>query len=173
MGSSPGNKPVYREAVQKLGTWIGEQGHELVYGGSRVGLMGMIADAVLSSGGKVTGVEPGFFVRSARQHEGLTELVVTEDMAERKAVMLSRGDVCIAFPGGLGTLEEISEVMSHNGIGLQNKLCLIYDLDHFYDGLKLQLDHMTEEGFIPKENREKIHFVTSLEEIEEAVKAAG
>ena len=170
LGSFTGKNRKYAEKVSELGRWIGENGHDLVYGGSKVGLMGIIADAVLKAGGKVTGVEPGFFVESARQHENLTELIVTKDMSERKKVMIDLSEVFIAFPGGLGTLEEISEIMSHNGIGLFDKLCLIYNLDHYYDGLKMLLDHMTEEGFIPEINREKVHFVSSIEEIDEAVR---
>ena len=166
LGSNPGKDEKYSRGIRELGQWIARKGYELVYGGSKVGLMGLIADAVLENGGRVVGVEPGFFVASARQHEGLSELIVTEDMAERKKIMASMGDICIAFPGGCGTLEEISEIMSHNGIGLIDKLCVVYNLDHFYDGLQAQIEVMCREGFILPKSASKIHFVRDLDELE-------
>ena len=112
LGASLGNDPALPQAVQQLGRWIGESGNALVYGGSRCGLMGEIAESTLNAGGKVTGVEPEFFVQGELQHEGLTELIVTEDIPARKTRMIELGDAFIAFPGGTGTLEEITEVIS-------------------------------------------------------------
>ena len=112
LGSAHGNDPKYKNEVVRLGNWIGKAGHRLIYGGSRIGLMGELAEAVLTAGGEVIGVEPDFFVNSCLQHHGITRLIVTKTMAERKARMIELGDVFIAFPGGTGTLEEISEVMS-------------------------------------------------------------
>ena len=94
-----GNDPKLQEAVEALGKWIGENGHDLIYGGSKCGLMGSIAESVLQNGGKVTGVEPQFFVDSELQHDGLTELIVTKDMTDRKTKMIELGDAFIAFPG--------------------------------------------------------------------------
>lgn len=170
LGSNMGNRQAYQEAVAELGKWIGAHGHHLVYGGSRVGLMGILAEEVLQAGGKVYGVEPRFFVESALQHEGITELIVVETMAERKAKMIELGDAFIAFPGGTGTLEEISEIMSHISIGLFSKPCIVYNLNHYYDGLETQLDHMLQEGFVLSENREKIWFVKNLDEIGKILK---
>ena len=112
LGANEGNDPALKQAVQELGRWIGESGNALVYGGSRCGLMGEIAESTLNAGGEVTGVEPEFFVQGELQHEGLTELIVTKDMTERKTKMIALGDAFIAFPGGTGTLEEIAEVIS-------------------------------------------------------------
>ena len=112
LGANEGNDPTLREAVEELGAWIGASGNALVYGGSKSGLMGAIADSVLKAGGEVTGVEPQFFVTNELQHNGLTRLIVTEDMTQRKSKMIELGDAFIAFPGGTGTLEEIAEVMS-------------------------------------------------------------
>ncbi len=112
LGANFGNDPALCEAVRELGAWIGASGNSLVYGGSRSGLMGVIADSVLDNGGAVTGVEPQFFIDEGYQHEGLTSLIITKDMTERKAKMIELGDAFIAFPGGTGTLEEIAEVMS-------------------------------------------------------------
>ena len=165
LGSNEGRDPKYAEAAAALGAWIGSHGWDLVYGGSRVGLMGILADAVLHAGGRVTGVEPRFFVESALQHDGITELIVTETMAERKTEMIRLGDAFLAFPGGTGTLEEITEIMSRNSIGLMDRLCILYDLDGYYEGLRLLLDHMTEKGFLLPENRSKVCFVRTLEEL--------
>ena len=111
LGANAGNDPALAEAVRELGSWIGANGHRLVYGGSRSGLMGQLAQSALDAGGTVTGVEPQFFVQQELQHDGLTELIVTKDMTERKTKMIELGDAFIAFPGGTGTLEEISEIM--------------------------------------------------------------
>ena len=105
LGANEGNTPALKAAVQELGRWIGESGNALIYGGSRSGLMGALADSVLAAGGEVTGVEPEFFVKGELQHDGLTELIVTKDMTERKTKMIELGDAFIAFPGGTGTLE--------------------------------------------------------------------
>ena len=168
LGSTPGNNPVYAKAVRQLGCWIGQHGHKLIYGGSNCGLMGELADSVLQSGGYVIGVEPAFFVETAIQHEGIQELIVVNDMSERKAKMFSMGDAFIAFPGGVGTLEEISEIMARHNMGVIefDKPCIIYNLNGYYDALKQLLKHMVEEGFLPPENCSKIHFAEHLEEIE-------
>lgn len=99
LGASEGNDPALKTAVQELGRWIGQSGNALVYGGSRSGLMGLLADSVLAAGGQVTGVEPRFFVEQELQHNGLTELIVTENMAQRKAKMIELGDGFPAAPG--------------------------------------------------------------------------
>ena len=140
LGSAMGSDPKYLREVIRLGTWIGKNGHRLIYGGSRIGLMGELAEAVLQAGGEVIGVEPGFFVDSCMQHDGINELIVTDTMAERKAIMIERGDAYIAFPGGTGTLEEIAEVMSQIRLGHNDRPCLILNLDSFYDPLRVMLD---------------------------------
>ncbi len=109
LGSNEGNDPSLKEAVRALGAWIGNAGHALVYGGSKSGLMGELAESVLNAGGKVTGVEPQFFIDAGLEYDAITTLIVTKDMAERKAKMIELGDAFIAFPGGTGTLEEVSE----------------------------------------------------------------
>ena len=98
LGALEGNDPALGDAVRELGTWIGENGNSLIYGGSKSGLMGQIAESVLNAGGKVTGVEPQFFIDSELQYDEITELIVTKDMAERKAKMIELGDAFIAFP---------------------------------------------------------------------------
>ena len=159
LGSAEGKDPKYLREVIRLGTWIGKCGHRLIYGGSRVGLMGELAEAVLQSGGEVIGVEPSFFVESCLQHDGIHELIVTDTMAERKAEMIARGDAYIAFPGGTGTLEEISEVMSQVRLGHNDKPCIIMNLDGYYEPLRNMLDLMVREGFLDEESRSRFLFV--------------
>lgn len=172
LGANEGNDPSLRSAVQELGTWIGASGNALIYGGSKSGLMGAIADSVLNAGGEVTGVEPQFFIDSEIQHDGLTKLIVTKDMTERKAKMIELGDAFIAFPGGTGTLEEISEVMSQVSLKHLNAPCILYNLDGYYDSLKALLDHMIEKGLSSRERQEGIYFVESLEDIKRILRAA-
>ena len=105
LGAKEGNDPALKRAVQELGQWIGQSGNALVYGGSKTGLMGEIAKSVLDAGGTVTGVESTLFMQDDLQYDGLTELIVTETITERKTEMIRRGDAFIAFPGGTGTLE--------------------------------------------------------------------
>ena len=169
LGANEGNDPALREAVQELGTWIGTSGNALVYGGSRSGLMGAIADSVLLSGGAVTGVEPRCFIESEFQHDGLTELIVTEDMAERKRKMIELGDAFIAFPGGTGTLEEISEVVSKVCLDQLTQPCIFYNLNGFYDDMKALLQRMIDDGFSTRERQHGIYFASDLAEIEHII----
>lgn len=165
LGANEGNDPALRYAAKELGTWIGTSGNALVYGGSRSGLMGAIADSVLNAGGKVTGVEPKFFIENEFQHDGLTKLIVTEDMSERKNKMIELGDAFIAFPGGTGTLEEIAEVMSKVSLKQLNAPCILYNLNGYYNGLKALLDHMIEKGLSSERRQEGIFFAENLEDI--------
>lgn len=165
LGANEGNDPSLKRAVRELGRWIGESGHALVYGGSKSGLMGELAGSVLRAGGEVTGVEPQFFVDDGRVLAAITRLIVTKDIAERKARMIELGDAFIAFPGGTGTLEEIAEVMSQVSMGHLDAPCILYDLDGYYDGLRRQLAHMREMGLSTAERQRGIHFAADLEEI--------
>lgn len=167
LGANEGNNPALRQAVRELGGWIGASGNALVYGGSRSGLMGLLAESVLAAGGEATGVEPEFFVRQELQYEGLTRLIVTGDMAERKAKMIELGDAFIAFPGGTGTLEEIAEVMSCVSLGLLDAPCILYDLDGYYSGLKELLAHMIRKGLSTPERQRGIFFAQDLGQIRE------
>lgn len=170
LGANEGDAPSLKQAVQELGTWIGKSGHALIYGGSRCGLMGEIAESVLNAGGEVTGVEPQFFVDGELQHEGLTKLIVTQDMTERKTKMIELGDAFIAFPGGTGTLEEIAEVMSKVSLKHLDAPCILYNLNGYYDGLKELLNKMISMGLSSKERQSGIYFAETLDEIKEILK---
>lgn len=166
LGANEGNDPIYKEAALCLGRWLGEREHRLIYGGSKTGLMGILAKQVLDSGGAVTGVEPEFFMAKDFQMEGLTELIVTKDMQERRQKMMSLADVFIAFPGGTGTAEEISEVISAGSLGLLAGVYGYFNVNGFYDFAKTGYDRMVQQGFMTQENRDKIRFWRSIAEIE-------
>lgn len=172
LGANEGNDPFLRKAVEELGSWIGNSGHALIYGGSKSGLMGILADSVLRAGGEVTGVEPVFFIENELQHDGLTKLIVTKDMTERKERMMALGDAFIAFPGGTGTLEEIAEVMSKVSLRQLAAPGILYNLDGYYDDLKALLNHMMEKGLSSKERQEGIYFAQNLDEIKRFLKMA-
>ena len=167
LGANEGNDPALKTAVQELGSWIGESGNTLVYGGSRTGLMGELADSTLAAGGRVIGIEAQCFVDEDVQHEGLTELHVTPTMAERKAKMIELGDAFLAVPGGTGTLEEIAEVMSKVSLKQLDAPCILYNLNGYYDSLKALLEHMIAKGLSSGERQQGIYFAGNLSEIQE------
>ena len=165
LGSSKGNDGSFKMMARELGTWIGESDNTLVYGGSEIGLMGILAKSVVGAGGKAIGVEPQFFVDQVLQYDKLTELIVTDDMSQRKAKMIELGDAFIALPGGTGTLEEISEVMSMVSLGHLDAPCIVYNYKGYYDNLKKLLLHMIDQGLSSAERLQGIHFAEDLEEI--------
>ena len=165
LGANEGNDSSLKEAVRELGTWIGKSGNNLVYGGSESGLMGEIAKSVLAAGGEATGVEPQFFIDKGFEYGGLTRLIVTKNMSERKAKMIELGDAFIAFPGGTGTLEEISEIMSKVSLNQLNAPCILYNLDGYYNSLNELLNHMIEKGLSSEERQKGIYFADTLEDI--------
>ncbi len=171
LGAREGNDPRFKQQVTALGTWIGKNGHTLVYGGSACGLMGEIARSVLAAGGKAIGVEPQFFVDAAVQLEGLTELIVTKDMSERKAKMIELGEAFIAFPGGTGTLEEIAEVMSKVSLRHLSSPCILFNFGGYYEGLRAQLARMIEADLSTPALQEGILFCNTLREITDALAA--
>lgn len=170
LGANQGNNDRLKCAIEELGSFIGNRGDTLIYGGSKSGLMGILADSVLASGGLVIGVEPQMFIEKEFQHEGITKLVVTKDMPERKAKMIELGDAFIAFPGGTGTLEEISEVMSLVSLELMDAPCILYNLDGYYNGLKDLLNTMISYDLSSKDRQKGIYFASDISEIEEILK---
>lgn len=164
-GSTSGNREAFTKGARELGTWIGEHGHTLVYGGAQGGLMGTLADAVLEHGGTVTGVLPAVESIQKRRHPGLTEYIETKDMAERKARMIELSDAYIALPGGPGTLDEITDVISLARLGIVEKPCVLFDMEGFYQPLKQVFDQMLEVNFARKEDFRKVLISDSLETI--------
>lgn len=169
LGAHEGNDPSYKKAVEELGAWIADSGNRLVYGGSNEGLMANIADAVLSHGGKVTGIEAQIFADRGVAHAGLTELVIVTDITERRTRMIELGDAFIAFPGGTGTLEEISEVVSKICLGQLSQPCVFYNLNGFYNDMRAFLQRMVDSGFSTAERQQGIYFASNLAEIERII----
>jgi uncharacterized protein (TIGR00730 family) len=152
-GASSGRSPEYASAARALGRTLALRGVGLVTGGGRVGLMGAVADAALDAGGEVVGVIPQRLVDREVAHRGLTELRVVDTLHERKAVMADLSDGFVALPGGLGTLEELSEVTSWAQLALHSKPIGLLDVSGYFDSLLAFLDHATEEGFVAVEHR--------------------
>ncbi|MES2671669.1 MAG: TIGR00730 family Rossman fold protein [Pseudomonadota bacterium] len=152
-GSNAGNKPVYAERAQALGARIAAEGLQLVYGGGNVGLMGIVADAVLANGGEVIGVIPEQLVQWEVAHKGVTRLEVVANMHERKARMFDLADAFVALPGGFGTLDEMFEMLTWRQLGLGKKPCAFLDVDGFYAPLIGMIDRMVEERFLHAEQR--------------------
>ena len=147
-GSAPGVSQEYTRATREFARVAVERGLRVVYGGASVGLMGVLADAVLAMNGEVVGVIPGALVDREIAHRGLTELHVVGTMHERKAMMAQLADAFVALPGGLGTLEELFEVWTWAQLGLHTKPCGLLNASHYYAPLIAFLDHARDEGFV-------------------------
>ncbi|MCI0617440.1 TIGR00730 family Rossman fold protein [bacterium] len=155
-GSSTGSKNIYAETAQNLGKLLAQNNIGLVYGGGRVGLMGILADSALAASGEVIGVIPkGLFAREVA-HAGLTELRFVDSMHQRKAMMEELADGFIALPGGYGTCEEFCEMVTWAQLGVHNKPCGILNVDGFYDSYLSFLDNAVKEGFLGMEHRKLI-----------------
>jgi len=152
-GSSPGARPAYAAAARALGRELAGRGLGLVYGGGNVGLMGVVADAVLDAGGEVVGVIPHALMAREIGHAGVTTMHVVDSMHERKALMAAEADAFLALPGGVGTFEELFEAITWTQLGLHAKPCGLLNVDGFYDELLRFLDHAWAEGFIKPETR--------------------
>ena len=152
-GASSGRDPSYAAAAAAVGTELARRGIELVYGGGRLGLMGVVADAALAAGGRVTGVIPTGLVDRELAHPAVSELQIVATLHERKAVMAELADAFIALPGGLGTLEELAEVLSWAQLGLHAKPIGALDVGGFWAGLVGHLDHAATEGFVSEAHR--------------------
>ena len=152
-GSSVGNQPIYRETAEAMGTLLAKKGITLVYGGGHVGLMGVIADAVLAAGGEVIGVIPQSLADREIAHNGLTDLRVVDSMHTRKAMMADLSDAFIAMPGGVGTFEEFFEAITWTQLGLHRKPCGLLNAGGFYTPLVAFIDQAVSEGFIKPVHR--------------------
>jgi len=151
-GSNAGARHEYRAVAQELGSILARREVGLIYGGARVGLMGAVADAVLTARGHVTGIIPEALVAKEVAHAGLSELRVVKSMHERKATMADLADGFIALPGGWGTLEEFFEVLTWAQLGLHQKPCGLLNVERYFDRLLAFLGHVTDEGFLKREH---------------------
>lgn len=164
-GSASGSSPAYRQSAEETGAWIARNGYGLVYGAGRVGLMNTVAGTAKANGGRVIGVIPHFLDSREGNRDDLDELICVETMDERKAKMIELGNAFLALPGGVGTLEEISQVMALINLGKLDAPCFLYNKNNFYDDLEAMLDHMAEESFFSAEQRGKIYFLTDISQL--------
>lgn len=165
-GANNGKSELYIKNATELGEWIADNNHTLVYGGGKIGLMGVIADTVLENRGEVIGIMPQFLVDREISHTGITEFIIVDDMSVRKAKLIDLGDVFIALPGGPGTLEEISQVISWVRVGKKDAPCILMNINGYYDFLEQYFDKMVAEGFLTIEDRKNTLFTDNIEEME-------
>lgn len=155
-GSSTGTSEVYASSMRRLAREMINENIALVYGGGKVGLMGILADEMLHLGGEVTGIIPKDLMEKELAHEELTRLYIVRDMHERKAMMADLSDGFIAAPGGIGTMEELFEILSWSQLGLHDKPIGIYNVNHYYDCLTELVSHFTKEGFVRRKDFESL-----------------
>ena len=164
-GSSSGTNEVYIEGVRKLGVALAEQNIHLVFGGGKVGLMGVLADAVLAAGGEAIGVIPGFLNIREVAHEDVTELITVSSMHERKALIHDMSDGFIALPGGFGTLDELFESLTWGQLGIHQKPVGILNINGYFSQILSAMDRMVDEGFLKGINRDMVLVSERIEEL--------
>ncbi len=155
-GSSTGNKEIYKESARRLASHLAEMEMDLVYGGSNIGLMRILADIMIDQNRNVIGIMPEMLISKEILHEGISEIIRTDSMHERKLLMGELSDAFIALPGGFGTLDEISEVLTWNQLGINEKPIGLLNVNGFYDSLIAFLDRAVEDGFLRAEHRSNI-----------------
>ena len=155
-GSKSGNQIGFTNQAIELGNALAENGIQLVYGGGGKGIMGSIADAALAKNGKVIGIIPRFLLEWEAQHEGLTELIVTDTMHDRKKILYDKADVAIILPGGMGTMDELFEMLTWNNLNIHQKKVIVLNWEGYYSPLIAMMDHMHNEGFMHEDWRGRI-----------------
>ena len=155
-GSSSGTNGVYRDQAENLGKTLARKNIQVIYGGGKVGLMGILANAALEEGGRVTGVIPGFLHISEVAHDNLTELIRVESMHERKALIDKMSDGVIALPGGFGTLDELFEMLTWGQLGLHQKPVGLLNVNGFFSNIMRAIDTMVSEGFLKEINKDMV-----------------
>jgi len=170
-GSSDRGSPAHHDAALRLGSTMAKAGIRLVYGGGRIGMMGRIADAVMDSGGEVIGIIPQFLEQVEVGHSGVTQLIVTENMHDRKQKMAEMSDAFLIMPGGLGTLEETFEILTWKQLGLHEKPVIIADIGGYWRHLTNLIDHMIAENYAKPENRALFQVIDNIEELLPALSA--
>ena len=173
-GSRPGVDPQFAETARRVGRWIGRHHGQLIYGGGRNGLMGILADATLEAGGRVIGVIPKALVEKEWAHTGCTELHVVDNMHERKRLMAEQADAFLALPGGIGTLEEFFEVWTWRQLGYHDKPVGLLNLGGYYDSLLVFLASAVQQGFMSDWQMDLIHTGADAEALlQTLVQSAG
>ena len=175
-GALDGGDPEFTKRAYELGAWMADNGHSLVYGAGNAGMMGAVSDGVADNGGKSIGVTPEFFILAEATRDDLTEVVTADDMPTRRKIMIDMGDAFIALPGGMGTLDEISEVITYKRLSLLgkiNKPIMIYNVNGYYDSFFRFLDDIEDAGFCRSVDRENVIEVKCLDDIIKALESAG
>jgi len=173
LGSSTGTNPAFIDATKALANELVKRDLTLVYGGGAVGLMGLLADTVLDGGGEAIGVIPRNLFSREVAHRGLTELVETDSMHERKALMYERSDAFVALPGGMGTLDELAEITTWRQIGLHSKPVGLLDADGYFTHLSAFLDRAVDDGLLNQQNRGLVHYHDSPAELLDAFRSGN
>jgi uncharacterized protein (TIGR00730 family) len=164
-GSSSNVAEIYKQSAVRLGTVVGEAGMDLIYGGGHVGMMGIVADAALAAGSRVTGIIPRFLDEWEVGHEGLDELVVTETMHERKQIMYDRADAFVTLPGGLGTFDETIEVITWTQLGLSKKPVILVNVNGYWTRFLELIQFSIDEGFAKPEHASILTVVDAPEDV--------
>ena len=175
-GAAEGHDPEFIARARELGAWMAAKGHTLIYGAGNSGMMGAVSDALIEGGGAAIGVTPRFFILAEETRDDLTEVVISDDMSTRRNWMIDNGDAYIALPGGMGTLDEITEVMTYNRLGLLgkvNKPVMVYNVNGYYDRFFSVLDDMRDQSFCRQLDRDNVIEVKCLEDIIRALEIAG
>jgi uncharacterized protein (TIGR00730 family) len=165
-GSKTGSNPVFATDAAALGHWLAEQQITLVYGGGSAGLMGIVADAALEKGGRVIGIIPSLLLEWEVQHRALTELIIAEDMHQRKKELYSRCDAALVLPGGFGTLDELFEIITWNQLTIHDKPIFILNSDGFYDALLQHIEQMKKEEFLYQDAIDRLQIIRNVEELD-------
>ena len=164
-GSSLGFKPIYKEAAVELGNYFANNKIGLVYGGGKIGMMGVLADTILAQNGEVIGVIPKLLEKEEVVHSGVEEMIVCKKMSERKVIMSKLIDGYITLPGGFGTLDELFEALTLGQLQIEQKPIGLLNVNGFFDSVLLQLDNMVVEGFLKQANRDMLFVSTSVNDL--------
>lgn len=170
-GSSDHGRPAHHDAARRLGEIMAKNGIRLIYGGGRIGMMGRIADTVMAAGGEVIGIIPQFLEQVEVGHSGVSQLIVTDNMHERKHKMAELSDAFLIMPGGLGTLDETFEILTWKQLGLHEKPVIIADIEGYWRHLTALIDHMIDESYARPEHRELFKVIDSVDELLPALSA--
>lgn len=164
-GSSLGFNPVYKEAAKSLGQYFAKNNIGLVYGGGKIGMMGVLADTILENKGEVIGVIPKLLEKVEVIHAGVEEMIVCKNMSERKVIMSKLVDGYITLPGGFGTLDELFEALTLNQLHIEQKPVGLLNINGFFDAILMQIDKMVEEGYVRSENRKLLIVANNVDEL--------
>jgi len=172
-GSAPGARPSYSRAAEELGRALAERSITLVYGGGRLGLMGIVADAALEAGGRVIGVIPRMLIERELAHPGLTRQHVVTTMHERKTLMAEMSDGFVGLPGGMGTFDELVEIVTWAQLGLHAKPVILANIDNYFSAMYGMLDYAVQEGFVTAESRARWRNADSVTRVMQILAGEG